>query len=166
MKKNTKKKTKKLEKQDKMLILTFIGLIALVVVLGVVALNLDNIYKDDSNDLTIPILEEHSESELSVEAKGLKKDDSKEYILVVTNYKEKEILEKAITYDLDITPTENIEVKVYKNNSSDNLITEDDLLVENNKLSAKKKIEDTYKIVIKAKSETKDTDKITIKIHS
>lgn len=166
MKKNAKKKTKKLEKQDKMLILTFIGLIALVVVLGVVALNLDNIYKDDSNDLTIPILEEHSESELSVEAKGLKKDDSKEYILVVTNYKEKEILEKAITYDLDITPTENIEVKVYKNNSSDNLITEDDLLVENNKLSAKKKIEDTYKIVIKAKSETKDTDKITIKIHS
>lgn len=166
MKKNTKKKTKKLEKQDKMLILTFIGLIALVIVLGVVALNLDNIYKDDSNDLTIPILEKHSESELSVEAKGLKKDDSKEYILVVTNYKEKEILEKAITYDLDITPTENIEVKVYKNNSSDNLITEDDLLVENNKLSAKRKIEDTYKIVIKAKSETKDTDKITIKIHS
>ena len=166
MKKNAKKKTKKLEKQDKMLILTFIGLIALVVVLGVVALNLDNIYKDDSNDLTIPILEEHSESELSVEAKGLKKDDSKEYILVVTNYKEKEILEKAITYDLDITPTENIEVKVYKNNSSDNLITEDDLLVENNKLSAKKKIEDTYKVVIKAIKTPKDKEKITIKIHS
>ena len=166
MKKNTKKKTKKLEKQDKMLLLTFIGLIALVAVLGIVALNLDNIYKDDSNDLTIPILEEHSESELSVEAKDLAKDESKEYILVVTNYKEKEILEKAITYDLDITPTENLEVKVYKNNSSDNLITENDLLIENNKLSSKKKTEDTYKIVIKAKSETKETDKIAIKIHS
>lgn len=166
MKKNTKKKNKKLEKQDKMLILTFIGLIVLVAVLGIVALNLDNIYKDDSNDLTIPILEEHSESELSVEAKDLAKDESKEYILVVTNYKEKEVLEKAITYDLDITPTENLEVKVYKNNSSDNLITENDLLIENNKLSSKKKTEDTYKIVIKAKSETKETDKITIKIHS
>lgn len=166
MKKNTKKKTKKLEKQDKMLLLTFIGLIALVAVLGIVALNLDNIYKDDSNDLTIPILEEHSESELSVEAKDLAKDESKEYILVVTNYKEKEILEKAITYDLDITPTENLEVKVYKNNSSDNLITENDLLIENNKLSSKKKTEDTYNIVIKAKSETQETDKITIKIHS
>ena len=166
MKKNTTKKTKKLEKQDKMLLLTFIGLIALVAVLGIVALNLDNIYKDDSNDLTIPILEEHSESELSVEAKDLAKDESKEYILVVTNYKEKEILEKTITYDLDITPTENLEVKVYKNNSSDNLITENDLLIENNKLSSKKKTEDTYKIVIKAKSETKETDKITIKIHS
>ena len=166
MKKNTKKQTKKLEKQDKMLLLTFIGLIALVAVLGIVALNLDNIYKDDSNDLTIPILEEHSESELSVEAKDLAKDESKEYILVVTNYKEKEILEKTITYDLDITPTENLEVKVYKNNSSDNLITENDLLIENNKLSSKKKTEDTYKIVIKAKSETKETDKITIKIHS
>lgn len=166
MKKETKKKNKKLEKQDKMLILTFICLIALVAILGVVALNLDNIYKDDSKDLTIPILEEHSEGELSVEAAGLEVDEYKEYFLVVTNYKEKEVLEKDITYDMDITLTENIEVKVYKNNSSDNLLTEDDLLIENNKLKAKKKTEDTYKIVIKAKNKTKDTDKITIKIHS
>ena len=166
MKKETKKKNKKLEKQDKMLILTFIGLIALVAILGVVALNLDNIYKDDSKDLTIPILEEHSEGELSVEAKDMEADEYKEYILVVTNYKEKDILKKAITYDIDITPTENVEVKKYKNNSSDNLLTENDLLIENNKLKANKKIEDTYKIVIKAKTKTKDTDKITIKIHS
>lgn len=166
MKKETKKKNKKIEKQDKMLILTFICLIALVATLGVVALNLDNIYKDDSKDLTIPILEEHSEGELSVEAAGLEVDEYKEYFLVVTNYKEKEVLEKDITYDMDITLTENIEVKVYKNNSSDNLLTEDDLLIENNKLKAKKKTEDTYKIVIKAKNKTKDTDKITIKIHS
>lgn len=164
MKKETK--NKKIEKQDKMLILTFICLIALVATLGVVALNLDNIYKDDSKDLAIPILEEHSEGELSVEAAGLEVDEYKEYFLVVTNYKEKEVLEKDITYDMDITLTENIEVKVYKNNSSDNLLTEDDLLIENNKLKAKKKTEDTYKIVIKAKNKTKDTDKITIKIHS
>ena len=166
MKKETKKKKIKVEKQDKMLILTLAGLVVLVIVLGIVALNLDNIYKDTSADLTIPILEEHSDSELSVEAKDLEEGATKEYILVVTNYKEKNILSKDIEYDLDITPTENLEVKVYKNESSDNLLTENDLLIENNLLKAKKKSEDIYKIVIKAKSKTDETDKITIKIKS
>lgn len=166
-KEKTKKNVKKeMSKQDKTLIATFIGLVVLVAVLGIIALNLDNIHKDDDQDLVIPVLEANSESELSVEVADLEEGATKEYILVVSNYKDKEILEKSITYDVDITPTESVEVKVYKNNSSDNLITEDDLLIENNKLKAKEKIEDTYKIVIKAKQQPKKQEKITIKIHS
>lgn len=166
-KEKTKKNVKKeMSKQDKTLIATFIGLIVLVAVLGIVALNLDNIHKDDNQDLVIPVLEENSESELSVEVADLEEGTTKEYILVVSNYKDKQILEKSLTYDVDITPTESVEVKVYKNNSSDNLITEDDLLIENNKLKAKEKTEDTYKIVIKAKQQPKQQEKITIKIHS
>lgn len=166
-KEKTKKNVKKeMSKQDKTLIATFIGLIVLVAVLGIVALNLDNIHKDDNQDLVIPVLEENSESELSVEVADLEEGATKEYILVVSNYKDKQILEKSLTYDVDITPTESVEVKVYKNNSSDNLITEDDLLIENNKLKAKEKTEDTYKIVIKAKQQPKQQEKITIKIHS
>lgn len=166
-KEKTKKNVKKeMSKQDKTLIATFIGLIILVAVLGIVALNLDNIHKDDNQDLVIPVLEENSESELSVEVADLEEGATKEYILVVSNYKDKQVLEKSITYDVDITPTESVEVKVYKNNSSDNLITEDDLLIENNKLKAKEKTEDTYKIVIKAKQQPKKQEKINIKIHS
>ena len=163
VKKNVKKE---ISKQDKTLIGTFIGLIVLVAILGIVALNLDNIHSDDDHDLLIPVLEENSDSELSVEVNDLEKGATKEYILVVANYKDKEILEKALTYDVDITPTESVEVKVYKNESSDNLITEDDLLIENNKLKAKEKTKDTYKIVITAKQTPKETEKITIKIHS
>ena len=99
MKKDPKKKKVKIEKQDKVLIATFIGMIALVAILGIIALNLDNIYKDDSKDLTIPILEEHSDSELSVEATTLEAGDIQEYILVVANYKEKELLT-----DIDARP--------------------------------------------------------------
>ena len=166
-KEKTKKNVKKeMSKQDKTLIATFIGLIILVAVLGIVALNLDNIHKDDNQDLVIPVLQENSESELSVEVADLEEGATKEYILVVSNYKDKQVLEKSITYDVDITPTESVEVKVYKNNSSDNLITEDDLLIENNKLKAKEKTEDTYKIVIKAKQQPKKQEKINIKIHS
>lgn len=166
-KEKTKKNVKKeMSKQDKTLIATFIGLIVLVAVLGIVALNLDNIHKDDNQDLVIPVLEANSESELSVEVADLEEGATKEYILVVSNYKDKQVLEKSITYDVDITPTESVEVKVYKNNSSDNLITEDDLLIENNKLKAKEKTKDTYKIVIKAKQQPKKQEKINIKIHS
>lgn len=166
-KEKTKKNVKKeMSKQDKTLIATFIGLIILVAVLGIVALNLDNIHKDDNQDLVIPVLEANSESELSVEVADLEEGATKEYILVVSNYKDKQVLEKSITYDVDITPTESVEVKVYKNNSSDNLITEDDLLIENNKLKAKEKTKDTYKIVIKAKQQPKKQEKINIKIHS
>ena len=53
-KEKTKKNVKKeMSKQDKTLIATFIGLIILVAVLGIVALNLDNIHKDDNQDLVI-----------------------------------------------------------------------------------------------------------------
>lgn len=161
-----KKTNKELTKQDKALVATFVGLIALVLILGIVALNLDNIYKDESSDLVVPVLEEHAESELSVEVSDLTEGQTKEYILVVTNYKDSTVLEDTITYDLDITPTENTTIKVYKNNSSDNLLTEDDLLIENNKFKANKKTEDTYKIVIEATSTPKDNEKITIKIKS
>ena len=87
-------------------------------------------------------------------------------IFVVSNFNEKEVLKKEVEYDVDVTPTENTTVKVYKNSSNDNLLTEDDLLIENNKFKAKKKTEDTYKVVITAKKKPTETEKITLKINS
>lgn len=162
-----KKEKQEINKQDMALIGTFIALIILVSALGLYVMNIDNIQKANLvADITIPVLEAHSESELSVEVDDLAEGATKEYILAVSNYKDKTILEKAIEYDVDITPTENTIVKVYKNNSSDNLLTEDDLLIENNKLKAGKKVEDIYKIVIEATATPKEQEKITIKINS
>lgn len=162
-----KKSTKKIvQKQDKALIATFIGLIVLVIVLGIVALNMKSITEKEKANIVIPILEEHSENVISIELNDMAKDDVKEYIFVVSNFKDKEVLEKTIEYDVDVTPTENTSVRIYKNSSSDNLLTEDDLLIENNKFKAKKKTEDTYKVVIVAKETPKENEKITLKIKS
>lgn len=167
MKKKTKKKTNiDFNNQDKALLGTFIALIVLVAVLGTVVLNLDKITKDDKEILTIPILEQHSDSEIGIEVADMEEGTTKEYIFAVANFKDKVMLEKNTLYDIDITPTENTEIKVYKNESSDNLLTEDDLLIENNELKTNEKITDTYKVVIKAINKPKESEKITIKIHS
>lgn len=168
MKTNSKKKKTKKEytKQDKVLFATFIGLIILVAVLGVVALNMKNLTKNESSDIVIPVLEENSESEISVEVSDMQQGDTKEYIFVVSNYKGSTLLDSKITYDVDITPTESTSVEVYKNDSSDNLITETDLLIENNQFENNKKTEDSYKVIIKAKNNPKEQEKITIKINS
>lgn len=165
--KMAKKLNPKEDKQDMALIGTFIALVILVSALGLYAMNLEKIKMSNSiADITIPVLESNSESELSVEVSDMEEGDTKEYILAVSNYKDKLIIEKAINYDVDITPTENTSIKVYKNDSSDNLLTEDDLLIENNKLSPDKKKEDTYRIVIEAKQTPEEDERITIKINS
>ena len=163
-KKKTTKKT--IQKQDKALIITFVGLIVLVIALAIVALNMKTITDREKANIVIPILEENSENVISIELNDMVKEDVKEYIFVVSNFKDKEILKKSIEYDVDVTPTENTTVKVYKNSSNDNLLTEDDLLIENNKFKAKKKTEDTYKVVITAKEKPTETEKITLKINS
>lgn len=162
-----KKTTKKIvQKQDKALIIIFVGLIVLVIALAIVALNMKTITDREKANIVIPILEENSENVISIELNDMVKEDVKEYIFVVSNFKDKEILKKSIEYDVDVTPTENTTVKVYKNSSNDNLLTEDDLLIENNKFKAKNKTEDTYKVVITAKEKPAETEKITIKINS
>lgn len=163
---NKKKENSEFTKQDKALIGTFILLIILVSVLGAVVLNLNNIEKNNDSELTIPIIENSSDNEISIEVEDMEKTSTKEYIFKVTNYKDKQILQKALTYDVGIIPSENTSVKVYKNNSSDNLITENDLLIENNKIKANKKQEDIYKLVINAKETPKKKEIIRIKISS
>ena len=167
MKKKTKKKINiDFNNQDKALLGTFVALIILVAILGTVVLNLDEITKDDKEILTIPVLEKHSDSEIGIEVADMEEGSTKEYIFAVSNFKDKKVLDANTLYDIDITPTENTEIKVYKNESSDNLITENDLLIENNELKSKEKMTDTYKVVIKAIKTPKDKEKITIKIHS
>ena len=78
-KKKTTKKT--LQKQDKALIITFVGLIVLVIALAIVALNMKTITDREKANIVIPILEEHSENVISVELNDMAKGDVKEYIL-------------------------------------------------------------------------------------
>lgn len=170
MKKEVSKKKsvkKDLTKQDMVLLGTFIALIILVSALGLYAMNIEKIAKANSTaDITVPVLEEQSESEISVEISDMQKGDTREYTLVVANYKDDKVLDKVLSYNIDITPSETANVKVYKNESSTNLLTNDDLSIENNKFKAGKKTEDTYKIIIEVTAAPQAHEKITIKISS
>ena len=79
MKKKTKKKINiDFNNQDKALLGTFVALIILVAILGTVVLNLDEITKDDKEILTIPVLEQHSDSEIGIEVADMEEGSTKE----------------------------------------------------------------------------------------
>lgn len=153
-------------KQDNALLTTFIILVILVIALTVVALNMKNISNKEKANITIPVLEKNSESEISVDISDMNKGDKKEYIFKVTNFKDRILLNNNITYDISITPSENATVKLYKNNSDKNLISENDLLIENNKLPKKDKTSDEYHLIIEANQQPSSKEVITIKINS
>lgn len=165
-KKMKNSKVKKYNKQDKILIYTFIGLIALVLVLGIVVLNVDKIYKNKKTDITIPILEEKSENQWSVDISNMEKDEEKNYFFSVSNYKDDKILKEGIPYNIEITAEDSVNISVYKNNSTKNLVTYDDMIIENNIFEKDRKTEDLYKVVIKAKTKPQKGEKLTIKINS
>ena len=95
-KKTKKFKFSKLDKQDKALLTTMAGLVVLVAVLAVVALNLKNNEQNEKANIVIPVLEENTQNEISVDMSEMKKGDTKEYIFKVTNYKVRDINEEKI----------------------------------------------------------------------
>lgn len=168
MSKEVKKqqKTTPRTKQDNALLITFVILVILVIVLTIIAINMKNAKEKEKANIIIPVLEKNAESEIGVDISQMKKGESKEYIFKVSNYKDKDINEEVLTYDIDVTPSEKAKIKLYKNGSNKNLIDEDDLLIEENKLPKKDKTEDEYHMIIEVTSQPDSQDKITLKIQS
>lgn len=163
MKKQTNKQKTTTEK---ILMLIFIVMIIIVIVLAVIAINLKNKAEKEKTNITIPIIETNSQSEISVDISEMKKGDTKEYIFKITNYKDKEIIDKKISYNIDITPSDKVSLKLYKNDIKSNIITDSDMLVENNELLKNEKNEDEYRMIIDVIETPEETDNITIKITS
>ena len=168
VKKEIKKEVKKVPhtKQDNALLATFGILVVLVIVLTVVALNMKNLTEEEKANIVIPVLEVGTESEISVDISDMKKGEKKEYIFKVSNYKNKEVIEETLQYDIGITPSEHAKIKLYKNGSNTNLYDENDLLIEDNKLPKSKKTEDEYHMIIETTSTPESKDVITVKINS
>ena len=163
--KTKKKNKKKLNKQEWTLIATFIFLIVLVVVLAIVALNMKNITSNQRNDITIPVLEENSKNEISVDVSNLKESEKKEYVFTITNYKDSDINKIRIDYDINITFPESVKVKLYKNDNKKDLLI-NRTTIKNNRMEGKNKVEDEYKLVIESKNKTAKDAKIIIGISS
>lgn len=164
-KKTNKEKTKKLNKQEWTLIATFIFLIVLVLALIIVVLNIKNITSSKTNGITIPVLEENSKNEISVDISNMNANEEKEYIFTITNYKDYDINKTQMDYDINITSPESVKIKLYKNNNEKDLLT-NKATIENNKMQGKNKVEDEYKLVIESKKTTEKDAKITIEISS
>lgn len=158
-------KTTKVKKQDNTLMHTFIFLIITVVILIVVALNMENLTAEKTSDMVIPVLGENVKNEIIVEVADLKGHEQNEYNFTITNYKEDKMSATDVDYDIKITTPSSVKAKLYKNNKDKNILDEN-YSSKNNKLSSKEKIKDAYKLVIEGKNLSDGDSKITIEINS
>ena len=96
MKKETKKSTKKQSiNQEKVLAIAFVVLAILVIVLLIIALKQKNERKAKyESHITIPVLEENTKSNISINLKEFKEENTNEYIFIVSNYREDKINKK------------------------------------------------------------------------
>ena len=160
-----KKPFKKMDKQDKTLLGTFIVLTIIVIVLASIAISQKNAQKNENVNIIIPVLEEQTQNEISVDLSSMKPGDNKEYTFKISNYKQEEINKHKINYEIAITKAECVEIELYKGNEKENLL-KNKMVVENNILPKNKKTEDEYLLIIRTKTKPSKTDKITLKITS
>ena len=164
IKKETQVEKKLVLNQEKALALTLVVLAVLVVILLIIALVQKNRNKDiEKSSITIPVLEENVESRIAINLSEL--SETKEYVFIVSNYKDKNINKKNLEYDVEITNNDNIRVEIYKNGKIKNAL-DDDCEVEDNKLTKNKKQEDVYKLVIKDTKNIKKDSQLVIEIDS
>lgn len=162
MKKNSKKMN--FSKQEKVLAITFILLLFLVIVLSVFVVHMKNDVSNKKASIVIPILEEGTGSELSLDVEQLDKNKDNEYVFKISNYKNEYVNKRKLKYTIKIEKTDNISVQLFKNNEDNNLLA-NQVLIEN-ELPYNNKKEDVYRLIINVKSEVFDNEKITIKINS
>lgn len=163
MKKNTKKQS---INQEKVLAMIFVALAILVIILLIVALKQKNERKArNESHITVPVLEENTTSNISINLKEFKEENTNEYVFIVSNYRQDKINKKELEYDINITNSDNIDIKLYKNDDTTNILDED-LEVEDNILVKNKKQEDIYKLVITKNDKIKDSSVINIEIDS
>ncbi len=169
MKKNKKFNLKKLDKQDKALLGTLVSLLILVAVLGIVALNMKEGIEEAN--ITIPILEEASRNEISVDLADMKAGDTKEYVFNVTNFRDNDVNKKKVTYEIEVinAPCATITIKKNENSKTDfqtHTIKNENTKLTDNKLPKNQKTTDTYHMTIKAIETPSKGEKITLKINN
>ena len=166
--KTTKKtpENKQNNNQEKVLAIAFVALAILVIILLIIALNQKNARKaKEESHITIPVLDENTKSHITINLKEFKEANENEYIFIVSNYREGKINKQELEYVLNIKNSDNVDIKLFKNDSNKNIL-EDDLEIEDNKLQKDKKQEDIYRLVITKNDKIKDDSVIDIEVDS
>ena len=169
-------KVEKVEKKSKMkeffssimfLKIIFVILIIVVIVLGIF------IYKKEKSDdnkqyahISVPINQLGSDFEFGIDALLLSKENNKEYILKITNYKDNKVNKEEIPYQVIIeNPTDCI-ISVTKNDEDKNLMVEQLSTMIEGMLGSSKKEDIYYHIVIDSIGNLQSNDFLSVKIVS
>lgn len=170
-------KVEEVEKKSKMkeffssimfLKIIFVILIIVVIVLGIF------IYKKEKNDanneqdahITVPVNQLGSDFEFGIDALLLSKENNKEYILKITNYKDDKVNKEEIPYQVIIeNPTDCI-ISVTKDDEDKNLMVEQLSTTIEGKLTSAFKEDIYYHIVIDSIGNLQSNDLLSVKIVS
>ena len=167
---NTKKKDKKPPKttSEKVLTIIFYALIVLVIILLIAAIKKEKSTQQiTKSNIVIPLIEADSKNEFSLDLSSLTKNEEKEYIFEVTNYKKETINNTDTNYQIIVTKPEDVSLEVYKNNSNENLLpNDDDQFIITSELSKEEKSKDQYKLIVKLNEEPTENSKVSVNIEN
>lgn len=171
-KKKVEKKTskkilfKKPDKTEMVLAIVFVILLIITICLGleVQAIKKQNINKVKSS-IVISVLGKDTNNEISVDVSKMKKGDTKDYAFNISNFKDESINEEEVPYAIQIVAEDGFDIELYKNDSNENILPENRILIEN-KLIGNEKQKDKYTLKIKANKKTKDKELIAIRVIS
>ncbi len=155
------KKKKKYTLSDYLLLGVFIVLLIIVLILVIKLVALKSTNKD--TDFNIPIVEKKLDTSLSIDLKKLK-DEKKDYILTIDSYYNKNKVKENLEYTLQFNNNSEANVKVYKNDSTKNLATNNKEFTIKDTFKANEKRIDTYKIQVSGN--IKEGDALDIRVSS
>lgn len=165
MKKQKSKKTSKdLLNSVKNLTIVFILLLILVIFLFILCvIKYKESKENEFANMVIPVYELNTDYEFNINAKTL--SEVNEYVFKITNYKKGKINTKKIPYKIEIKNDTNSKIKVTKNDSNKNLMTnKKETIIDQNTLKIDKKENIYYHIKITKSANLTAKDLIYIKI--
>lgn len=155
-----------LDRTDIILVIVLVLLAILNIFLTVKVIKQSKLEKEQVHTMiTIPVLGEQTNNEISVDIANMKKGETKDYSFKVANNKDNNINEEEVIYGLQLVYEDGIEVEVYKNDNKDNILPNNNIILDN-RLKAKEEQEDIYTLKIKANKKTEDKKLLTIKVIS
>ena len=127
-KKDTKKNSKSIKKDNsaKALLVIFLALCVVVFVLAIVLITQNAEHKNERYDIKVPLTKEELADgiDIKVNMNGIEKNQSKEYRIQLKNYIENKINEEAIKYQIKVSmkKTSKIDVELYSSEKNYELL--------------------------------------------
>ncbi len=143
-----KQEDKKQEKTNRILLTVFLVLCVVVFVLAIVMINKNSEYQKDKYDIRVPLTSEELKKGVDIEISmdDVKKNQSKEYRIQVTNYIDDNINEEKKKYKIEVSlpkKDSNIDIELYSSEENYELL-EGKKKIENLRLEKNKKQKVTY----------------------